>query len=157
MQTDNNKNMILWVAIVFLVIGGLVFLSINNKNNSLENNQTNMENKAEGVKITVIQEGNGKVAKIGDNVSMNYTGRLEDGTVFDSNVDPKFNHVDPFVFTLGEGQVIKGWDVGVEGMKEGEKRTLVVAPEFGYGANGVGGVIPGNATLVFDVELVEVK
>lgn len=98
-----------------------------------------------------------EVAKVGDTVSMNYTGRLENGTVFDSNVDPKFKHVEPFVFNLGAGQVIAGWDKGIVGMKVGEKKTLTIAPADGYGANGVPGVIPPNATLIFDVELLAIK
>ena len=72
--------------------------------------------------------------KLGDTVAMNYTGDLADGTVFDSNVDPKFGHVKPFVFTLGAGQVITGWDKGIVGMKVGEKKTLVYPPADGYGA-----------------------
>ena len=99
----------------------------------------------------------GDVAKTGDTVSMNYTGRLENGTVFDSNVDPKFNHVQPFIFTLGAGQVIPGWDKGIVGMKVGEKKTLVILPADAYGATGVSGVIPPNATLTFDVELLGIK
>jgi FKBP-type peptidyl-prolyl cis-trans isomerase len=77
--------------------------------------------------------------------------------VFDSNVDPKFQHVEPFIFNLGAGQVIPGWDKGIVGMKVGEKKTLTIAPEDAYGANGVGGVIPPNATLIFDVELVSIN
>ena len=99
----------------------------------------------------------GTVAKTGDTVAMNYTGRLADGTVFDSNVDPKFNHVQPFVFTLGAGQVIPGWDKGIVGMKVGEKKTLVILPADAYGTTGAGGVIPPNATLTFDVELLGIK
>lgn len=97
-----------------------------------------------------------KVAKNGDTLIMNYTGKLTDGTVFDSNVDPKFNHVQPFTFTLGAGQVIKGWDEGLVGMKVGEKKTLTISPDKGYGASGTG-PIPPNATLIFDVELVGIK
>ena len=97
-----------------------------------------------------------QIAKNGDMLVMNYTGRLTDGTVFDSNVDPKFNHVQPFMFTLGAGQVIKGWDEGLLGMKVGEKKTLTISPEKGYGASGTG-PIPPNATLIFDVELVAIK
>lgn len=96
-------------------------------------------------------------AKKGDTVAMNYTGRLQDGTVFDSNVDPKFNHVQPFIFTLGGGQVIAGWDKGIVGMKIGEKKTLTIPPADAYGANGIPGVIPPNSTLVFDVELLAIK
>ncbi|MBU0999307.1 FKBP-type peptidyl-prolyl cis-trans isomerase [Patescibacteria group bacterium] len=98
-----------------------------------------------------------EMAKAGDTVSMNYTGRLEDGTVFDSNVDPKFNHVQPFDFTLGAGQVIPGWDKGIVGMTVGEKKTLTILPEDAYGANGIPGVIPPNSTLIFDVELIGIK
>ena len=99
----------------------------------------------------------GTVAKTGDTVAMNYTGRLADGTVFDSNVDPKFQHVQPFVFILGAGQVITGWDKGIVGMKVGEKKTLVIPPADAYGANGVPGTIPPNSTLTFDVELLGIK
>ena len=99
----------------------------------------------------------GEVAKAGDVVSMNYTGRLENGTVFDSNVDPKFNHVEPFVFQLGSGQVIQGWDKGIVGMRVGEKKTLTILPEDAYGAEGRPPVIPPNSTLIFDVELLKVN
>lgn len=99
----------------------------------------------------------GDVAKVGDTVSMNYTGRLENGTVFDSNVDPKFQHVEPFIFTLGAGQVIPGWDKGIVGMRVGERKTLTIPPEDAYRENGVPGVIPPNSTLIFDVELVAIN
>ena len=127
--------MILWVLVVIIVVVVLVFITINNKN-------------------TMPEE---KVAKVGDIVSMNYTGKLVDGTAFDSNIDPKFNHVEPFEFTLGAGQVIPGWDKGIVGMKVGEKKTLSIPPEDAYGASGIPGVIPANATLNFDVELVGIK
>ena len=78
---------------------------------------------------------------------VNYTGKLADGTVFDSNVDPKFGHVTPFIFTLGAGQVIPGWDKGIVGMKVGETKTLVIPPADAYGASGQG-PIPPNATLL---------
>jgi FK506-binding protein 2 len=99
-----------------------------------------------------------RTAKNGDVLVMNYTGKLTDGTVFDSNVDPAFHHVSPFEFTLGAHQVIAGWDEGLLGMKVGEKKTLTIPPEKGYGAAGAaGGKIPPNATLIFDVELVAIK
>jgi FKBP-type peptidyl-prolyl cis-trans isomerase len=97
-----------------------------------------------------------KISKNGDVLVMNYTGRLVDGTVFDSNVDPKFGHVTPFEFTLGAGQVIQGWDEGLVGMKIGEKKTLTISPEKGYGDRAIG-KIPVNSTLIFDVELVAIK
>ena len=104
------------------------------------------------LKITINQEGSGDRADIGMSVSVHYTGKLEDGTVFDSSI-PRGQ---PFNFTLGAGQVIKGWDLGVEGMKVGEKRNLVIPPHLGYGVRGAGATIPPNATLIFDVELLEV-
>lgn len=99
----------------------------------------------------------GDVAKSGDKVSMNYTGKLENGTVFDSNIDPKFQHVEPFEFNLGAGQVIAGWDKGIVGMKVGEKKTLTIPPADAYGAGGIPGVIPPNSTLIFDVELLSIN
>ena len=104
------------------------------------------------LKITINKEGSGERAEIGMSVSVHYTGKLEDGTVFDSSV-PRDQ---PFTFTLGAGQVIKGWDIGVEGMTIGEKRNLVIPPHLGYGIRGAGATIPPNATLIFDVELLEV-
>ena len=87
-------------------------------------------------------------------VVVNYTGRLEDGSVFDSSLNPGR---EPFTFTLGAGSVIKGWDLGVLGMKVGGKRKLTIPPELGYGDQGAGGVIPPGATLIFEVELLEVE
>lgn len=100
----------------------------------------------------VLQGGSGNAAKKGDNVVVHYTGTLTNGDQFDSSVDRNT----PFNFTLGAGQVIRGWDEGVEGMKIGEKRKLTIPPEMGYGAQGVG-PIPPNSTLIFEVELLEIK
>lgn len=151
-----KKNMMwVWVLIVVVVIGFLVYITINKKPD-MTGEENTMQNENNGVKITVINEGTGEAAVAGDTVSMNYTGTLTDGTAFDSNVDPKFNHVTPFSFVLGSGQVIPGWDAGIAGMKIGEKRILEIAPEMAYGATGVGGVIPPNATLIFEVELVSI-
>ena len=104
--------------------------------------------------------GTGREAEAGFNVTVHYTGWLYDaakadhkGEKFDSSVDRK----EPFKFDLGAGQVIQGWDEGFAGMKIGGKRTLTIPPEMGYGARGAGGVIPPNATLIFDVELLDVK
>lgn len=130
------KNLSFFVSLAFLTLfnGNLAFSSENE------------------LKITINQNGSGDSAETGMSVSVHYTGKLEDGTVFDSSI-PRGQ---PFTFTLGAGQVIKGWDLGVEGMKLGEKRSLVIPPHLGYGIRGAGATIPPNATLIFDIELLEV-
>ncbi len=107
----------------------------------------------EGVKIDILKEGTGPAAKAGDKVSVNYVGTLENGTKFDSSIDRGV----PFEFVLGAKHVIPGWDIGVEGMKVGEKRKLTIPPELAYGAAGIPGHIPANATLIFEVELLGIK
>ncbi|MDC1293750.1 FKBP-type peptidyl-prolyl cis-trans isomerase [Candidatus Puniceispirillum sp.] len=107
---------------------------------------------AAGSLFEVIVEGDGETAQNGMQVSVHYQGRLIDGTIFDDSQ----KRGTPFSFTLGSGQVIPGWEQGIAGMKIGEKRVLTIPPELGYGAAGAGGVIPPNATLVFDVELITV-
>ena len=110
-----------------------------------------------GLKYTDTKTGDGATASAGNKVSVHYTGWLykndAKGAKFDSSVD----RGQPFQFTLGAHQVIAGWDEGVAGMKVGGKRTLIIPPELGYGARGAGGVIPPNATLMFDVELLRVQ
>lgn len=105
-----------------------------------------------GLKVTEISPGD-PGAKPGDIVLVLYTGKLENGTVFDAS---ERHGNKPFQFTLGQGSVIKGWDLGVAGMKVGEKRQLVIPPDLGYGEKGAGESIPPNATLIFDVELLGV-
>jgi FKBP-type peptidyl-prolyl cis-trans isomerase len=111
----------------------------------------------DGLKYTDTKLGDGAAAAAGNKVSVHYTGWLSKdgakGAKFDSSVD----RGQPFDFTLGAQQVIAGWDEGVAGMKVGGKRTLIIPPELGYGARGAGGVIPPNATLIFDVELLKVQ
>lgn len=109
-----------------------------------------------GLRYEDIVVGTGDSPQAGQEVTVNYTGMLEDNTKFDSSVDPAFNHVQPFKFKIGIGQVIKGWDEGVMTMKVGGKRKIVIPAHLGYGARGAGGVIPPNATLVFEVELLGV-
>lgn len=105
-----------------------------------------------GLKYEDISEGDGATAETGQTVSVHYTGWLENGSKFDSSKDRN----EPFNFRLGGGMVIKGWDEGVAGMKVGGKRKLTLPPELGYGARGAGGVIPPNATLIFEVELLDI-
>lgn len=112
---------------------------------------------ASGLRITEVKAGTGETARAGQTAVVHYTGWLytngEKGRKFDSSRDRS----EPFGFPLGGGRVIKGWDEGVAGMKVGGQRTLVLPPALGYGANGAGGVIPPNATLIFDVELLELR
>jgi len=108
---------------------------------------------SDSLKIEILKEGTGATAKNGDVVSVHYTGTLIDGTKFDSSID----RGQPFSFTLGAGQVIAGWDQGVSGMKVGEKRKLFIPTDLAYGAQGAGGIIPPNAPLIFEVELLEIK
>ncbi len=161
-----------FVAIVFIVIlvGGMYFfekknpketLQGENKSVTKEQVQTSAQDQLltdndnnMGLDIKVTQEGTGeRMTKSGDAISVHYTGKLTDGTKFDSSVD----RGTPFEFTIGKGMVIQGWEQGLLDMKVDEKRTLTIPAEMGYGARGTGGVIPPNATLIFDVELVSIK
>lgn len=106
-----------------------------------------------GLQYIDLVVGKGRQAKLGDTATVHYTGWLADGKKFDSSVDRK----EPFSFRVGAGQVIKGWDEGVGTMRVGGKRKLTIPPQLGYGARGAGKVIPPNATLTFDVELLELR
>jgi peptidyl-prolyl cis-trans isomerase A (cyclophilin A) len=106
-----------------------------------------------GLRYKMIQKGNGKKAEIGKTVSVHYTGQLEDGKVFDSSIPRK----KPIEFPLGRGNVIEGWDEGIALLQVGDKARFVIPSHLGYGSRGAGGAIPPNATLIFDVELMDVK
>ena len=154
---------VLGIIIILIILAfGFYFLWQGQKEDEVqESEQTeemsenqDIQNENQGLQIEVLTEGVGEEVKSGDNVSVHYTGILEDGSKFDSSLD----RGSPFVFTVGIGQVIKGWDSGILGMKVGEKRKLTIAPELGYGATGTpGGPIPPNATLIFEVELLSIN
>ncbi len=114
------------------------------ENNTLENNS---------LKVEILKAGDGEEAKNGDKISVHYTGWFEDGKKFDSSLD----RGRPFEFVLGAGQVIKGWDSGVAGMKIGEKRKLTIPSDLAYGDSGAGGIIPPKATLIFEIELLKIN
>lgn len=107
----------------------------------------------EGLQVEITSQGQGeKVVEKGNKIKIHYTGKLENGVKFDSSVD----RGQPFETQIGVGMLIRGWDIGILGMKEGEKRTLTINSDLAYGDNGISGVIPPKATLIFDVELLEI-
>ena len=134
-------NKILISTIIILVIIGSYFLY---------KQQTNME---EGLIIETLKEGTGEEAKANDKITVHYTGWIKDGDKFDSSLDRD----QAFIFTLGVGQVIKGWDEGMLGAKVGEKRKLTIPSNLAYGENGAGQMIPSNSTLVFEVEIINIQ
>jgi peptidylprolyl isomerase len=133
--------------------GTLIAQTINSDQEQISMNLDNAVTTPSGLKYIDVKEGAGVSPEKGKTVAVHYTGTLEDGTKFDSSRD----RGRPFSFKIGVGQVIKGWDEGVMSMKVGGQRTLIIPPDLGYGARGAGGVIPPNATLIFDVELLDVK
>ena len=122
--------------------------------NTIIMSEKNVVTTSSGLKYIELKKGDGLVTpERGQTVVVHYTGTLEDGTKFDSSRD----HGQPFSFKIGVGQVIKGWDEGLSTMKVGERRQLIIPSELGYGARGAGGVIPPFSTLIFDVELLDIK
>ena len=161
-----NKTLITYLIIACIIVP--IFFVLISKENKQEKNETfeltyidqnqeennniqNMED--QGLKIEVLQDGTGEEAKNGDNVSVHYVGTLEDGTKFDSSID----RGEPFSFDLGASRVIKGWDLGILGMKIGEKRKLTIPSDLAYGNDGIPNVIPPKATLIFEVELLNIN
>lgn len=142
---------IIWLVVGVIFLGGAIwfFYGKDKKQDIIINDKKTM-----GLEIEVTSQGSGeRKTKNGDRLAVNYTGRLADGTKFDSSLDRGV----PFEFQIGEGKVITGWEKGLLDMKVGEKRILTVPAEMGYGTRGAGGIIPPNASLIFDVELVEIK
>lgn len=144
-------NKIILIAVLLLIGAGLVYyFGFYQKNTPLPEEQNQMQ---ESLKIETLREGTGSGIVSGQTAVVHYTGWLIDGTKFDSSLDTGT----PFSFPLGEGRVIAGWDQGVLGMKVGEKRKLFIPSDLAYGSSGVGGIIPPNAPLIFEVELLEIK
>lgn len=155
----NKKSIIIILAIILIVvIGGIyLFLQGGNKNINQQQNVAPIEKdnsyQTQGIKIEILKQGTGEASKEGDNITVNYVGTLEDGKKFDSSIDRN----EPFSFVLGERRVIQGWEIGVLGMKVGEKRRLTIPPELAYGEWGAGDIIPANATLIFEIELLKIN
>ena len=137
---------------VVIAVAGLLFWSETNKGTNNTNNKTMVD--VTELKIEDEVVGTGDTAVSGNKVTVDYVGMLTNGKVFDAS---KSHGSTGFTFTLGKGEVIKGWDQGVAGMKVGGKRKLTIPASLAYGANGIGGVIPPNATLIFEVELLSTK
>ncbi|MCB0698867.1 MAG: FKBP-type peptidyl-prolyl cis-trans isomerase [Chitinophagales bacterium] len=121
-----------------------------------DNKITGAQKTASGLYYTIDRQGKGAKPEVGDQVTVNYTGKLLNGEVFDSNVDPAFNHVQPFQFFLGKGMVIKGWDEGVALLDQGTKATLYIPSGMAYGKSSPSPKIPANSVMIFDVELLEI-
>jgi FKBP-type peptidyl-prolyl cis-trans isomerase len=148
------KKTIIVIALLIIVAAGAYFVFRSpQENEEQKTNPTPTVSEKQEMKTEVLKEGSGEAVKNGDMVTVHYTGTLENGTKFDSSVDRET----PFSFKLGVGQVIEGWDLGVLGMKVGEKRKLTIPPDLAYGDAGAGNVIPPGATLIFEVELLGIN
>lgn len=140
------------IIITALLVATACGPTAQNPSTQLSTNQT-QGNQKMGLIIEELTKGTGSEAVKGKTITVHYTGWLTDGTKFDSSLD----RGQPFTVKLGAGEVIKGWDEGFAGMRVGGKRKLTIPPELGYGSRAVGGVIPANATLIFEVELLDVR
>jgi len=156
----DKKSLAITIIILAAIILGGHFLWQSNYKGSVsalskavqQNQQTPLNYETQEMKTEILTQGTGEGAKAGDLVTVNYVGTLENGTKFDSSID----RGQPFAFTLGQNSVIQGWEQGLLGMKVGEKRKLTIPPELAYGEQGAGGVIPPNATLIFEVDMISI-
>jgi FKBP-type peptidyl-prolyl cis-trans isomerase len=152
-----NKKLltVLGCVTAFVLLGGVLWVDRGSHNETLpiKDKQITMETRTDGLKIEILTEGSGASVASGQTAVVNYTGTLTDGTVFDSSI-PRGQ---TFPVHLGRGEVIKGWDIGLIGMKVGEKRKLTIPPELAYGKEGFPGVIPESATLIFEITLESIQ
>jgi FKBP-type peptidyl-prolyl cis-trans isomerase len=150
-----KKLAIILAAVIIIIVLAVIYFNLP-KNNNMPSTATaslSGANQNQGIKIEILQPGTGEGAKAGDYVTVNYAGSLPDGTKFDSS----FDRGQPFSLTLGQNSVIRGWELGLIGMKAGERRKLTIPPELAYGSQGAGGVIPPNATLVFEIDMMSIN
>ncbi len=152
-RAARQRNQRLAIIAIILIIIAITAFFIWQSRSTTEQTTSDLITTSSGLHYQDLVVGSGEVAENGDTVSVHYTGWLEDGTKFDSSLDRN----QPFEFTLGQGQVIPGWEQGIQGMKVGGKRRLTIPAELAYGKQEYGGVIPPNATLVFEVELLAIK
>lgn len=145
----NAKIIIVVLVIIVIAMGAVLYFS---KNTNTNINTNNMD--IQGMKVEILKQGTGEGARAGDNIVVNYVGTLLDGTKFDSSLNPGRT---PFPYTLGKNQVIQGWELGLLGMKVGEKRKLTIPPELAYGPDGRPPVIPQNATLIFEIDMLSIN
>lgn len=157
MNMEKKYFSIMGIIAVIIIIGAITFMNNEKENKSNENGSgqsSKIKTYDSGLIVEILAEGTGsEVSKNDDNISVHYTGTLANGTKFDSSIDRN----EPFVFKLGQRDVIKGWDLGLLNMKVGEKRKLTIPPELGYGDGGFPPIIPQNATLTFVVELIAIN
>ena len=162
----NKSLMISLIVLLIIILAVAIYFSLP-KNNAPANNmiQTSNQNQPapqdnstsfniQGMKVEILKQGTGDGTKVGDNIVVNYTGTLLDGTKFDSSLNPGRT---PFPYTLGQNQVIQGWELGLLGMKVGEKRKLTIPPELAYGPSGRPPVIPPSATLIFEIDMLSIN
>jgi FKBP-type peptidyl-prolyl cis-trans isomerase len=145
---------IIILVVVLIIIGvAIYFLLQPMKNINPIQTQSSKTFDIQGMKVEILKDGTGEVAKVGDNIVVNYVGTLTDGTKFDSSLDRN----QPFPYTLGQNRVIQGWELGILGMKVGEKRKLTIPSALAYGDSGRPPVIPEKATLIFEIDMLSIN